>query len=51
MALSLDAIAAFDLSFVSETYLADPAVSALTFSLSLFFFIKIDDWLSACACE
>ena len=42
-ALSFDAIAAFELSPDSETYFADQAVSALTFSSNLFFFIKIDD--------
>ena len=37
-ALSFDAIAALLLSFESETYLADPAVSALTLPDKLFFF-------------
>ena len=41
--LSLEAIAPFVLSPFSEIYCAEPAVSALTFSLYLFFFIKFGD--------
>ena len=41
--LSLDAIAPFVISLLSETYFADPAVSARTFSFNLFFLIKLDD--------
>jgi len=34
-------MAALVLSLVSDTYFADPAVSALMFSLKLFFFYKL----------
>ena len=44
-------MAAFDLSLASETNFADPAVSALTFSIKLFFFIKAEHWLNPCAWE
>ena len=50
-ALRLEAIAALDLSLVSDTNLAEPAVSALTFSINFFLLIKLEDWLKACACE
>ena len=42
-ALSSEDIAAFDLSLASETYFAEPAVSALTFPFNLFFLINIED--------
>ena len=49
--LSFDAIAALLLSFASEIYLADPAVSALTLPDSLLFYKNSEAWLKAWACE
>ena len=48
-ALNLDAMAPLVLSFSSDIYFADPAVSALTFPIKLFRFINFEAWLSACA--